>query len=160
MKELVVKKGHFLQRSGEYNSKAYVVKSGLIRSYHIDEKGKEHIFMFGPEGWIISDYLGTTEPSILFIDALEDSVVEVLEKKLEGIVTIDVVKIFKRVGVLQNRVLMLMSSSAIERYEHFIRTYPKIVQRVPQRMIASYLGITPEALSKVKRERKLKKENS
>ncbi len=160
MKEIIVKKGQILQRDGELNSKAYVVKKGLLRSYYIDEKGKEHIFMFGPEGWIISDYLGIVEPSVLFIDALEDSVVEVLEKKIEGTVNVDVAKIFKRVGVLQNRVIMLMSSTAIERYEHFIKTYPQIVQRVPQRMIASYLGITPEALSKVKRERKQKMQNS
>ncbi len=59
--------------------------------------------------------------------------------------------------MLQKRVIMLMSASAIERYEHFVETYPDIVQRVPQRMIASYLGITPEALSKVKGERKNKK---
>lgn len=157
MKEISVKKGQILQRSGEMNSKAYVVKSGLLRSYYIDEKGKEHIFMFGPEGWIISDYLGAYEPSILFIDALEDSIIDVFEKKLEGDVKVDVEKIFKRVGVLQRRLIMLMSSSAIERYEHFIQTYPLIVQRVPQRMIASYLGITPEALSKVKRERLLNK---
>jgi len=157
LKEITVKKGQILQRSGELNSKAYVVKSGLIRSYYIDKKGKEHIFMFGTEGWIISDYLGTDEPSVLFIDALEDSILEILEKKLEGEVKVNVAKIFKRVGVLQRRVIMLMSSSAIQRYEHFIETYPQIVQRVPQRMIASYLGITPEALSKVKGERNLKK---
>jgi CRP-like cAMP-binding protein len=48
---------------------------------------------------------------------------------------------------------MLMSSSAIERYEHFVKTYPNIVQRVPQKMIASYLGITPEALSRVRKDR-------
>ncbi|MEM9982072.1 MAG: Crp/Fnr family transcriptional regulator, partial [Bacteroidota bacterium] len=59
--------------------------------------------------------------------------------------------------VLQQRVMMLMSASAIKRYEHFIETYPDIVQRVPQRMIASYLGITPEALSTVKRQQVLKK---
>ena len=58
----------------------------------------------------------------------------------------------KRMAVLQNRVTMLMSASAIDRYDHFLRTYPKIVQRVSQKMIASYLGITPEALSRVKKE--------
>ena len=63
-------------------------------------------------------------------------------------------KISKRFSVLQRRITMLMSSSAIERYEHFLETYPQIVQRVPQRMIASYLGITPEALSKVKSQNK------
>jgi hypothetical protein len=56
----------------------------------------------------------------------------------------------KRISVLQNRVIRLMSASAIERYEAFLKTYPDIVQRVPQKMIASFLGITPEALSKAK----------
>ena len=55
--------------------------------------------------------------------------------------------------VLQKRIILLMSASAIERYEHFIETYPDIVQRVPQKLIASYLGITPEALSAAKRLR-------
>ena len=59
-------------------------------------------------------------------------------------------KLIRRVSVLQNRVLMLMSANAATRYEEFIRTYPNITQRVPQRMIASYLGITPEALSKIR----------
>ena len=66
---------------------------------------------------------------------------------------IDVDKLIKRVTVLQKRVIMLMSSKAIERYDAFLETYPDIVQRVPQRMIASYLGITPEALSKLKGDR-------
>ncbi len=66
-------------------------------------------------------------------------------------------KMIRRIAVLQKRIIMLMSASAIERYEHFVKTYPDIVQRVPQRMIASYLGITPEALSTVKRQRMLEK---
>ena len=66
-------------------------------------------------------------------------------------------KLAKRLRVLQKRIVMLMSSAAIERYEHFIATYPSIIQRVPQRMIASYLGITPEALSRVRKEIFLRK---
>lgn len=157
MKEITVKKGQILQQTGDLNSKAYVVKSGLLRSYSIDEKGKEHIFMFGPEGWIISDYLPAGQPCDLFIDALEDSTLIVREKNYDEILKSETEKLFKRISVLQKRVIMLMSSSAIQRYEHFIETYPQIVQRVPQRMIASYLGITPEALSKVKGERIIKK---
>ena len=65
-------------------------------------------------------------------------------------------KLLNRMVALQNRIIMLMSASAIKRYEHFVETYPDIVQRVPQRMIASYLGLTPEALSKVKGDRKRK----
>ena len=75
------------------------------------------------------------------------------EKSNSVFVPVDSKKLIKRVEVLQNRIIKLMSASAIERYEDFIETYPDIVQRVPQKMIASHLGITPEALSTVKRKR-------
>jgi len=92
----------------------------------------------------------------LTIDALEDSTVRVFEKDLKA-ERVNVAPLIKRLAVLQNRVMMLLSSNAIQRYEHFVETYPDIVQRVPQKMIASYLGITPEALSKVKGDRIRKK---
>lgn len=139
-----------LQRKGDLNTKVYLVESGLLRSYTIDEKGREHIFMFAPEGWIVADNLSADEPADLFIDVLEDAVLLVKEKLIESEPHLQ--KMMNRLGVLQKRVIMLMSASAVARYEHFIETYPDIVQRVPQRMSASYLGITPEALSKVKRE--------
>lgn len=144
-----VKKGEILQSSGDFNTKVYVVKSGLLRSYTIDHKGKEHIFMFAPEGWIVGDSVRAQEPAELFIDALEDSELLVKEKDVKQLEP-NTESLFKRIGVLQKRVIMLMSATALERYEHFVTTYPQILQRVPQRMIASYLGITPEALSKVK----------
>lgn len=131
---------------------AYVVEEGLLRSYSIDEKGKEHIFMFAPEGWIIADNHAPQVPADLYIDALEDSTVIRLSKDI-NIASINTLPLVRRLAVLQKRIIMLMSASALERYDHFVATYPDIVQRVPQKMIASYLGITPEALSKVKGER-------
>lgn len=107
--------------------------------------------MFAPEDWIIGDNLPPEEPCDLYIDALEDTVVHVFEKDLNREHNHE--KLIRRLAVLQKRVIMLMSATAIERYEHFIETYPKITRRVPQRMIASYLGITPEALSKIKSAR-------
>ena len=157
MKRIQVKKGQILQRSGEFNSKIYYVKSGLLRSYAIDKKGKEHIFMFAPEGWVIGDSVSPEEPTMLFIDALEDSTVVVGEKRIEK--ENNGRKLINRIKVLQKRIIQLMSSTALERYEYFIQTYPELSQRIPQRMIASYLGVTPEALSKVKSER-VKKEQS
>ncbi len=153
MNKIEVKKGQILQRKGDLNTKVYQVESGLLRSYSIDEKGKEHIYMFAPENWIVADSLPPEKPCELFIDALEDSVVISTEKNDLSITNEDSKKIIKRFGVLQKRIIMLMSASAIERYEHFIQTYPDIVQRVPQKLIASYLGITPEALSAAKRTR-------
>lgn len=151
MKTVKIKRGQILQVKGNLNSKVYQVESGLLRSYSIDDKGKEHIFMFAPEGWIIADGVTPEQPSELFIDALEDSVVIQKEKDIDS--EHNGQKLIKRLEILQKRVIMLMSASAIESYEHFKETYPEILQRVPQRMIASYLGITPEALSTVKRQR-------
>lgn len=155
MKEIKIKKGQILQRKGELNTKVYKVESGLLRSYSIDEKGKESIYMFGAENWIVADNVSPEKPCELFIDALEDSVVMQKDKDEKGIT--DTHKLPKRLEVLQHRIIMLLSASAIERYEHFIKTYPDIVQRVPQKMVASYLGITPEALSHAKKLR-LKKQ--
>ena len=151
-----ISKGQMLLRKGDKSGKSFFVKSGCLRSYTIDEKGKEHIYMFGPEGWVIGD-IGTfsdNKPSELFIDAIEDSEIEVIDDNLISWDNIPVkeavTKLAKRNYVLQKRIIMLMSATLQERYLDFIKTYPDIVQRVPQKMIASYLGVTPEALSKIR----------
>lgn len=107
--------------------------------------------MFAPEDWIIADIVDSQTPCDLFIDALEDSVIIEEEKDVD--IDVDSEKLINRLGVLQKRIIHLMSATAIERYEHFLATYPEVVQRVPQKMIASYLGVTPEALSNAKRLR-------
>ncbi len=93
MKKVQIIKGQILQHKGELNSKIFKVEQGLLRSYSIDEKGKEHIFMFASEGWIIADSISQAEPSDLFIDALEDSIVIQREKDIE---IADVQKLIKR----------------------------------------------------------------
>jgi len=148
LKKIEIKKGQLIQRRGELKSKVYQVEAGLLRSYAISDKGKEHIYMFAPEGWIIADNVSPEQPCELFIDAIEDSIV--LQKDKNQQEEFDVPKLLKRISVLQKRVIMLMCASALERYRHFETTYPQIVQRVPQKMIASYLGITPEALSTIR----------
>ncbi|MGK0388389.1 MAG: CRP-like cAMP-binding protein [Maribacter sp.] len=156
MRTLKVKKGQLIQRQGELDSKVYKVESGLLRSYSIDEKGKEHIYMFAPENWLVADNCDAKTPCGLFIDALEDSIL-IVSEKAESIQNANVNSLIKRLETLQSRIIKLMSSNALERYEHFISTYPDITQRVPQRMIASYLGITPEALSRVRKVLSLRK---
>jgi CRP-like cAMP-binding protein len=155
-----VSKGQILQFKGEVSDTSYFVKSGLLRSYSIDKNCKEYIFMFAPEGWIISDFVSQTykTPSELVIEAIEDSEVEIINKELfDNLISksskfnsSDIEKLNKRIAVLQKRVLMLMSATAWERYQHFLDTYPDIILRVPQKMIASYLGITPETLSNLR----------
>lgn len=152
-------KGDILQRAGQESSKVYFVKKGLLRSYTIDDKGKEHIFMFASEGWIVSDIEKEVfgSKTALYIDAIEDS--EVYMFATEQLYQLDrriefsdhmFTSLMKRIGVMQRRILALMSASAKERYESFLQIYPDLPNRVPQKMIASYLGITPEALSKIR----------
>ena len=155
-----VTKGQILQFKGELSDKSYFVKSGLLRSYFVDKNCKEYIFMFAPEGWIISDFVSQTyrTPSELVIEAIEDSEVEIINKELfDNLISksskfnsSDIEKLNKRIAVLQKRIIMLMSATAWERYQHFLDTYPDIILRVPQKMIASYLGVTPEALSNLR----------
>ena len=155
------KKGEILQREGELSFLAYYVKKGLLRSYTIDEKGKEHVFTFATEGWIIADIESQEfdQPAKLFIDCIEDSNVIAFDRSILSKLEVSRDQLNKnlnllsrRVAVLQRRVLMLMSETAKNRYEFFLETYPELPNRVPQRMIASYLGITPEALSKIRGE--------
>lgn len=150
MKKIAVKKGDILQRKGDLRSLVYIVDSGLLRSYTIDEKGKVHIYMFGPENWIVADNCEADTPCQLYIDAIEDSELRVATKEELLKESPDINVLLRRLNTLQTRIVMLMSSNAKERYEHFIKTYPDITQRVSLKMIASYLGITPEALSRVR----------
>lgn len=156
------KRGDVLQSQGDRNSKVCYVRNGLLRSYMIDASGKEHIFMFAPEGWTIADGSELDAPSEMYIDFLENSEVELVDARdfseiFRPFLAHDdmdhMTSLLRRVAVLQKRVIMLMSASGIERYEHFVQTYPQITQRVSQKMIASYLGITPQALSKLKGDR-------
>ena len=155
------KKKEIIQKQGVISKNAFYVKKGLIRSYSIDEKGKEHIFMFGAEGWIIADLesIEFNKQTELYIDCIEDSEIFVFsldyfkanlmskenhQKNLKLLA--------RRIGSLQRRVIQLMSSSAKKRYEIFLETYPQLPNRLSQKMIASYLGITPESLSKIRGE--------
>ena len=128
----VFKKGQILQRAGALKASSFYVKKGLLRSYIIDSKGKEHIFMFAPENWIIADLeaLEFNEPIQLFVDCIEDTEVIIFDKdclfkadfpqdnKMENTQLL-----YRRIAKLQRRVLMLMGSPARDRYTHFLNTY-------------------------------------
>lgn len=156
------KKGEILQRAGAAHVDTFYVKKGLLRSYIVDSKGKEHIFSFAQEGWVIADVesLEFNQPVTLFIDCLEDA--EVILFNRDCLFKADLDKetlvnnarlLYRRMGILQRRVLMLMSAPAIDRYTYFVKTYPNLLHRIPQHMIATYLGITPQALSTIRSKR-------
>lgn len=157
-----LKKGEVLLAEGSIGGNAYFVESGLLRFYSIDALGKEHILQFAPENWWLSDRidLNNTEPSSYYIDAYENTTIVILNnyffKKAASIsppFSAFHDQILRRhISQLYHRINMLIGSTAKNRYLRFLQSYPNITQRVPQWMIASYLGITPESLSRVRRE--------
>jgi CRP-like cAMP-binding protein len=158
------KKGDLLLQQGDLVNHFFYVLNGCLRSYIIDSRGKEHVVQFAPEDWIIADggALFNSTPAQFNIDALENSTVRVVKisykNNLSSDVNIDMnQKLLKRMIVLQKRIIQLLSATAEERYDDFNNTYPNLAKRLSQKMIASYLGITPESLSRVRKERVAKK---
>ena len=112
--------------------------------------------MFASEGWITGDIEAVefNEPTTLYIDCLEDSEVVLLKKDhlKEADLSKDKLlqnmkKMSRNLGKMQRRILMLIGSPAVDRYNYFLETYPELPNRVPQKMIASYLGIMPQTLA-------------
>lgn len=162
-----VKKGEYLLQVGEVCRSTYFVEKGLLRMYSVDGNGKEHIVQFAPEQWLISDRssLFFNEVSQYYIDAVEDSDVLLLTHDFftnmianfpDSGASNDLL-LQKHIRNLQNRVNSLLSDTAEQRYLKFIKMYPDLLQRVPQWMVASYLGITPESLSRVRKQLARKK---
>lgn len=157
-----VKKDEFLLRENEYCKYTFFVENGLLRQYSIDGKGKDHTISFAPESWFVSDRESAyfNQPSPYFIQALEDSdvvllnesFINTLSEKLPSFTNFNNKLLHNHIRHLQNRINMLLSASAEERYLEFMEMYPDILLRVPQTMVASYLGITPESLSRVRKE--------
>jgi len=156
-----VVKNQFLLRENEYCKHTFFVEKGLLRMFSIDEKGKEHIVTFAPESWFLTDRESSyfNQPSTYYIQALEDSQVvmideefiKLLSKKIPKFTDFNNRLLHNHIRHLQNRIHLLLSATAEDRYLRFIAMYPDILLRVPQTMVASYLGITPESLSRVRK---------
>ena len=155
-----LRKGHTLSQAGEPCRYLAFVTSGCLRAYSIDEKGEEHVVQFALEQWWITDMYSflTGKPGEYIIEALEESDVLLIDAAAyeQVCTTVPAFERYFRI-LLQNnyvathrRLLATISLSAEDRYLQLIAEYPSIVQRVAQRHIASYLGITPEALSRIR----------
>jgi CRP-like cAMP-binding protein len=157
-----LRKKQFLLQAGDISEHVAFVNKGLLRSYSVDEKGEEHIIQFAPEDWWINDMNSflTREKAIYNIDALEDTEILLLEKTAQDKLFEHIPKFERYFRLLiqasfvamHKRLLSTITNTAEEKYMRMLKTYPDIVQRVPQHMIASYLGIKPETISRIRKK--------
>ncbi len=160
LKPKKVKKKEFLLKEGQFCKSRYFITKGCIRLFYIDSKGNEQIIHFGIDNWWITDYesLITNKPSTLNIQAIENT--ELLELSQE---TFDQLcervpqteRLFRKIMektyiAAQKRIEYVYSLKGEEQFRLFISANPEFVQRVPQYMIASYLGMSPEFVSKIR----------
>ncbi|HEY0042436.1 MAG TPA: Crp/Fnr family transcriptional regulator [Flavisolibacter sp.] len=162
-----LRKKQFLLQEGDVCKYTAFVESGILRSYSIDEKGGEHILQFAFEGWWIGDQYSflTGEPSTYTIDALEDCQLLLITKEAEDNMLESVPKMERFFRILmqnsmiamQRRLVNSLSKTAEEKYSDLVVSCPSIPQRVPQHMMASFLGITPETLSRIRKQISVRK---
>jgi CRP-like cAMP-binding protein len=158
-----LRKRQYLLQEGDVCKVETFILKGCLRAYTVDDKGNEHVAMFGIEGWWISDFYSmlTGLPAKQNIEALEDTDVICIDKNNLEKLYVQVPKFDKLFRILlqnafvanQQRILAGISQTAEEQYLAFIKKYPAIEQRVPQHQIASYLGIAPETISRIRKQK-------
>jgi len=160
-KQRKIRKKQYILQAGDVCRYESFVISGCLRAYYVDDKGQEHILQFAVEDWWIGDMHSflTETPATYNIDALEESELLQLDKaSLEKLYKlVPQFERFFRIKIqnafihLQQRIIASMSETAEQRYLQFIEKYAELEQRLPQHQVASYLGITPEFLSRIRK---------
>lgn len=161
-KERTVKRRQFILQEGDVCRHNTFVVEGCFKMYMVDPRGKEHNLQFAIENWWIGDIgsFHSEEPSRLYIEALENSVILQIKKEDQLKLFVDCPK-FNRIFrtftenalvSAQIRILQNISSTAEERYLDFVDRYPHFFNRISNVQIASYLGVTPEFLSTIRKK--------
>jgi CRP-like cAMP-binding protein len=164
-KEMTVQKRAYLLRPGNVERHIYFVDQGCLRMYHTDQDGAEHNLCFYPENWWVCDIVSffKARPATNTIQALEDSVISYvslgdLEKLFAEVPKLErFFRILTQNGfdMFQRRVMSGLSKTAEQRYLEFRKSYPGLEQRIAQKHIASYLGITPVFMSMMRKEKQI-----
>lgn len=165
-----LRKRQFLVQQDASYRQLFFIEKGIVRSYIKGPNDEEHIVQFAAEGsWISEDFNQLSDiKSVYNIDALEPSEILCIDREAFQQLMIQVPKLEryfrmvlqKRLYALNLRVLNYLMHFAEEKYRRFVDFYPEIVQRVPQHMIASYLGIKPETLSRNRKKMATKKKEA
>ncbi|WP_421942080.1 Crp/Fnr family transcriptional regulator [Pedobacter sp.] len=160
LKPVSIKKKAYLLEQGQICRMNYFVVNGCLRLFFIDIKGTEQTIQFAIENWWITDHTSYQfqQASQFFIQAVENTEVIAIEHHLQEEIFAKIPKLERYFRLVlqkahqasQMRIKYLYSQTAEERYLHFSSLYPGFVQRIPQKMLASYLGFTPEFLSKIR----------
>jgi CRP-like cAMP-binding protein len=160
--KIILKKKDILLETGNTVHYQYYINSGCLRTYFVDNSGKEHTVQFAIKDWWISDYTAffTTSKAVMTIECIQNaSVYKVSKIDMENLYTeIPQLETFFRQKMevafagFQKRIIGNLSQSTKEKYTSFIRTYPNIEQSVKNYHIASYLGVTTETLSRIRKE--------
>lgn len=160
VKEKTIQRKQFLHRSGELANYSAFVVEGCLRSYLVDRNGLEHILQFAPEKWWISDMYSFVkhQPSELNVDALLETKVLILSRECQLSIFDRVPKLERYFRILTENALAASNLRTIDylslpakvRYEKFCSLYPSLINSIPQKFVASYIGITPEFLSKLR----------
>lgn len=157
-----IKRRQFILQEGDISKRNTFVVEGCFRMYMVDPVGKEHNLQFAIENWWIGDIgsFHTEQPSKLYIEAIENSVILQISKEDHLRLFVEYPKFNRIFRVMtenalvsaQRRILQNISSTAEERYLDFVQRYPYFFNRVSNVQIASYLGVTPEFLSTIRKK--------
>ena len=160
----IITKKTLLLNAGENCKHINYVHSGALRAFYLDKEGKESTIMFAVVDWWVTDMYCflNSKPAMMYIEALEDSCILQLSKAHFDKLLFDIPKFEKFFRILmqnaytreQLRVIENLSLPAEDRYDSFLNRYPHIAKTLTQKQIASYLGVTPEHLSAIKRVKK------
>jgi CRP-like cAMP-binding protein len=155
-----IRKRQFILHEGDICQWSTFVTAGCLRGFTVDKNNDEHVLSFAPEGWWIADMysLITEKPGQLNIEALEDTEALLLPKKGQEQLYVDVPKFERFFRIItenslvanQQRLIDNLSLTAEERYLKFCKVYPTLINQLPQKQIASYIGVTPEFFSRMR----------
>ncbi len=158
-----IKKNEFLLKEGQVCRSLYFVEKGCLRMFYLNKKSTEQITQFAIENWWLSDYFSLMDkiPTDYYIQAIEKSEILVIDSVLYDEMLKEIPQLEKyfriimqkTVAAAQHRTKLISQMSKEEFYQHFATSFPEFNQRVPQYMIASYLGLTPEYVSELRKKR-------